>query len=250
MHASELTFGVEIESMVPLAYVRVGDYQQGSYHHGLPIWTLPQGWTGERDSSIADRRGYAQIEVVSPILKGEPGLVEVVYAADDMRTIGARVNRTCGGHVTFAAPRSHLVRERLGRLLYHYQVTLFGINGREMLNRWRSPYCKPTATVAPTSPGKMYAFNWSKPGLLEFRLFAGTLDAKALIARISACAALIAAAHDGADAEGAAITDPVLGMVDFQKKILARYPIVDGVQMSDVKAHLTWQAKAAGKLLA
>ena len=52
MNASELTFGIEIETTVPKTTVRRERMTIGSYHCGEQVPYLPQGWTAERDSSL------------------------------------------------------------------------------------------------------------------------------------------------------------------------------------------------------
>lgn len=55
-----------------------------------------QSWKIVNDSSVHNGNGW---EVVSPILKGEEGLAEVIRVAEALDRAGAKVDRSCGFHV-------------------------------------------------------------------------------------------------------------------------------------------------------
>ncbi|MHC1763601.1 MAG: amidoligase family protein [Verrucomicrobiia bacterium] len=115
--AAEIRFGVEIETFIPMnAGIAVGQY-----HHGLPVtqgrsarshrmieataFTNGDGvgyWVAERDGSIRpdDATTHMPCEFSSPVLKGEHGLECLRAFVQFLNRIGARVNQSCGLHVT------------------------------------------------------------------------------------------------------------------------------------------------------
>jgi len=95
MNAAELSFGIEIETCV-------GSRKQidiGPYHSGRQVRYLPQGWTASSDSSIRPASSQTGCEIVSPILKGEDGIKQVVKAVKILKREGHKVNESCGVHV-------------------------------------------------------------------------------------------------------------------------------------------------------
>ena len=86
------TFGVELECLIPRSYI--GDDSQfnpGGHGRGNQIGNAPAGWTVERDGSVRSTvDGMTGVEVVSPILEGEDGLVQVVAMCDYLTEIGRR----------------------------------------------------------------------------------------------------------------------------------------------------------------
>ena len=71
--------------------------------NGLPL-DAPQfngrPWRAERDGSIYPDAGFVACEFVSPVLHGDEGVERLVEFIDWARAIGARVNVTCGCHIT------------------------------------------------------------------------------------------------------------------------------------------------------
>ena len=98
--AAEITFGIEIECLLPTGAVRVGGYHQGIELGGR----FPAGWNAQRDGSLGTRRRrYQGVEIVSPVLRGREGLDQVRLVAKLLRAMGAKVNGTCGFHVHVGA---------------------------------------------------------------------------------------------------------------------------------------------------
>ena len=112
--AQTIRFGVEIETMIPNgAAISVG-----SYHGGRDVLTaldpsartvqaptfLGAAWRAERDGSIRADAGYAPCEFVSPILEGEEGIRALCDFVRFLNQIGAKVNDSCGLHVTVSIP--------------------------------------------------------------------------------------------------------------------------------------------------
>lgn len=111
------TYGFEIESFgltenelrTTLTGLTGYDGEQTTYsghfgYHGSGVRSHERGtqnvWASERDGSITfSGRGIAH-EVVSPIIRGREGLAMVKRAMKAMSRAGAKVNRSCGLHVT------------------------------------------------------------------------------------------------------------------------------------------------------
>jgi hypothetical protein len=92
--ASEIRFGIEMETLLP-----TGTCQVGQYHHGTQVAGLPRGWNAQHDGSLhTSLPGYAGVEIVSPILKGADGLRQIAEVCTWLAAKNARVNETCGFH--------------------------------------------------------------------------------------------------------------------------------------------------------
>ena len=112
--AEAIRFGVEIETMVPAtAGLTIGSYHSGrAVVHATALdgsrVTAPvfggHYWKAERDGSIQVESGFAPCEFVSPILHGEAGIQALREFVRFARAIGAKVNASCGLHVTVGVP--------------------------------------------------------------------------------------------------------------------------------------------------
>lgn len=99
------TFGVEIECIGITAAVaceairalglpcEVEGYNHNTRNH----------WKIVTDGSVRDNRGNPGIEVVSPVLRGEAGMIALKRVADALNVAGATANKTCGLHVHVGA---------------------------------------------------------------------------------------------------------------------------------------------------
>src|SRR5690606_21574368 len=97
MRADQIAFGIEFETTLPASDTT----PIGPYHNGTQVPWLPSGWKAERDSSIQTLApGRKGCEFVSPKLRGAAGLREVENAIDAINARGARVNPSCGLHIT------------------------------------------------------------------------------------------------------------------------------------------------------
>jgi hypothetical protein len=100
MNLNDLTFGIEIETAkAPRQITR------GGYHHGAAV-TFNNAptfngtpWKAERDSSIRSTTSGSACEFVSPVLKGEEGLQNVIDFVAWMNEQGCKVNSSCGIHI-------------------------------------------------------------------------------------------------------------------------------------------------------
>ena len=70
-------------------------------HQGYTHQTLEKDWKVLTDSSLRGNhpRGDLCLEVVSPILQGKDGLVQLRVLMEHLRRLGVSTNRTCGFHV-------------------------------------------------------------------------------------------------------------------------------------------------------
>jgi hypothetical protein len=191
--AETWAFGIEIECFMPADKV----FTRGRYHHGRQVraidrWTA-EGWTAEADSSVvSDRPGFVGVEIVSPKLTGEEGLIEVVAMIDWLAEIGAYVNQRCGQHVSVDArglsnDQVLKVRETFKAL----EPGLYLVNGDQAAERWRNDYCTPLSSGRTAMAARYWGLNlvnYSSSNhdrkRLEFRLWAGTLDAAKTVSYI------------------------------------------------------------------
>jgi hypothetical protein len=114
--AAMIEFGVEIETQIPeTARVAVGGYHRGiavtcgrtiegeliqaPTLEGDAIVNQPV-WRADRDGSIRCDAGYIPCEFVSPILRGDAGVRNLMQMIAFIRRIGGRVNASCGLHIT------------------------------------------------------------------------------------------------------------------------------------------------------
>ena len=139
-----ITFGIEIECLLPIGSVRAGAYHAGRELGGR----FPTGWNAQKDSSLnTTLRGYEGVEIVSPILKGTDGIDQVKKVASLLEEMGARVNKTCGFHVHVGVRSiaghdydqvADFVR-RLLKLTAQHEMAFYGASGSE--SRYTSRYC-------------------------------------------------------------------------------------------------------------
>jgi hypothetical protein len=212
--AEAITFGVELETTIPATSgVVIGGYHNGSYVRagvatttGLPVHAPGFNgnyWKAERDASIRANPGRMACEFVSPILQGGDGVAHLLQFLEWARSIGANVNGSCGCHITvgvksiigtddpqamseYARKLAHIARWHAmslygqtgtGRHLNRYSHTLgddVGTLVRQMERR-TDPSLK---SVAARQCGRGM-INFQKlfsHGVIEFRVFAGTLN--------------------------------------------------------------------------
>jgi hypothetical protein len=233
LKASEITFGVELETTVPTA----ADLSVGSYHGGRPVTSAldpnraviaaptfnGKWWRAERDSSIQPERGHAACEFVSPILKGEAGVETLCGFVGWANAIGARVNASCGCHVTVSADsvigtsdpdaRGEFAR-KLAHIARWHARAIYGQTGTgRHLNLYAAPLAPQVATLArqmaearepqhkvtaATLCGRGM-INFRKlfsAGLVEFRAFAGTLNLLKVQHHVATALGLCRRAHE------------------------------------------------------
>jgi hypothetical protein len=108
--ACQVHFGVELETVIP----EISGLNVGHYHGGLPVQSghstygtavsapsfAGSYWKAERDGSIRTLTGQRADEFISPILHGEQGVQALGEFVGFINQIGARVNDSCGCHIT------------------------------------------------------------------------------------------------------------------------------------------------------
>ena len=217
--AERITFGVELETTIPAtAGIAVGTYHIGTTvrvgadnQTNLPL-NAPtfQGnhWKAERDSSIRIKPRRVACEFVSPILNGSEGVEHLIQFVEWANAIGANVNGSCGCHITvgvasiigtddaqavseYARKLAHIARWHAmslygqtgtGRHLNRFSHTLGDDVGTYVLQMERN--CSPDRkSIAARQCGRGM-INFQKlftHGVIEFRVFAGTLNRHKLL---------------------------------------------------------------------
>lgn len=209
MNAAEMTYGIEIECMVPGTIITERGIRIGGYHHGIQVPGFPEGWTAQSDSSIRPATGMVAVEIVSPVLKGEDGLNQVQNVLGQLRSWGAQVNSSCGCHVHVGFRRDSIkALKRLVHLTAHYEDALYAAAGSR--ERVGNHYCKSIkedfrslqyATLrsryfATPASNRYHVLNLtnlleSRKRTVEFRVFASTVDSDTAIAYIRSCVGLV-----------------------------------------------------------
>ena len=217
--ANTNTFGVEIETVIPVAALTNAGWLVGSYHVGAEI-PNSDGWKAMRDGSIqAAEWGSTGVEIVSPVLSGAAGITKVDAMVARLQTMGAKVNASCGLHVHIGFNGSAQQLAKLISLVSFHEKALYASTGTK--NREVNHYCgsiklayKPLEKMTAMSTmnricGDRYrALNLQnlidgRRPTVEFRVFAGTLNATKIKAYIQICLALVQKAMSNASKKSA-----------------------------------------------
>lgn len=197
MNANEISWGIEIETTLPLTDAT----PIGQYHHGTQVPWLPTGWKAERDSSICPQGpGRKGCEFVSPKLKGAEGLDQVMQAVDRINEHGARVNHTCGIHVTVEWNGDAAALARLISLVGNHEKGLYASTGtkrreREMYTKRIKNYGNKDAAKARCEADRYHLLNLTHlargANRIEFRVFAASLNKTKIAGYIQLCLGLV-----------------------------------------------------------
>ncbi|HOI55995.1 MAG TPA: amidoligase family protein [Phycisphaerae bacterium] len=143
--AATISYGVELEVLLPRGSVRVG-----GYHAGIELGgRFPAGWNAQRDGSLqTSLPNYEGVEIVSPVLRGRDGLEQIRQVTRLLEEMGARVSRACGVHVhigsaSVAGECFDDVADWVRRLLNvtaQHEKALYGAAGTR--SRERGTYCR------------------------------------------------------------------------------------------------------------
>jgi hypothetical protein len=207
--ASEIRFGIEMETLLP-----TGTCQVGQYHHGTQVAGLPRGWNAQHDGSLhTSLPGYAGVEIVSPILKGADGLRQIAEVCTWLAAKNARVNETCGFHVHVEWPHADLhLLQALVNQVANFEDALFAVTGTPA--RKTSTFTKPIkdskrdtpvaagSHIAPAFSDRYQTLNltnllYNAKPTVEFRVFAGTTSALKIAGYVQMCLALVQKAEKG-----------------------------------------------------
>lgn len=204
--AADLTFGLEIECYIPEANI---NFRIGSYHNGIQVPTLPQGWKAERDSSIRPPVGKVAVEFVSPILMGADGVRQVEFVLQWLRDMGAGCNESCGIHVHVGSDKK--TAQKLVGLVAQYEKALFAVSGQKGKTRAannifcrsmvaneaiRSAYAGRTQVMTVAGQSRYNILNLTnllagvRPAV-EFRAFASTFKTEVVLGYIRICLGMV-----------------------------------------------------------
>lgn len=211
---NDRTFGIEIEcilphSMTPATFVNdmraFGiNIRETGYGHEIETY-----WRCATDSSIQSFAGRWTAEIVSPILRGEAGIVEVRKVLNAVNELGCEVNKSCGFHVHIGV--GDLDFDGIKRLINGYTASQTAIDAMIAKSRRSSignQYCRPWTsydieTLNAYSDLRSYCYTNSeryktvnvqcfpRQGTIEFRQRHGTTEAGKGIAWIRFCLAMV-----------------------------------------------------------
>ncbi len=193
-------------------------------------WFQGSRWKAERDASIRCDAGQTPCEFVSPILHGPEGVENLLSFVDFTHAIGATVNETCGCHITvgiesvigtddpravgeFIRKLAHISRWHArslygqtgtGRHLNHYSHPLFEDTGSKMRRIVSTEQERIKAECAEQCGRGMLNFRKAFKrdasgryvGVVEFRVFAGTLNSKKILHHLGTVLGLCRRAHE------------------------------------------------------
>ena len=228
---NDITFGVELETNRPNEV----EGRIGGYHNGVTVPWAPRTstgysrkrWTAERDGSIhGTPSGHTGCEYVSPIMKGEKGLENLLAFVELLKERNHKVNRSCGVHIHLgltsivganASPDDVVAfLAQLNKYVFNWQDALFGQTGtrrgemtysarmregEHMVERIKTISEKPKGTktegdirevgMASTRYRAVNLTNMtrgnSSSATIEFRFGAGTLNPNKLLMHIASC---------------------------------------------------------------
>ena len=172
----------------------------GGYHNGLPVAWLPTGWKAERDGSIRTPAGRKPCEFVSPILRGYEGLRNVETAVDAIKERGARVNESCGLHITVSWNGDAAALARLISLIGNHEKAIYAATGtrRRERNHWAKQiktYGNKDAAKDRCERDRYHLLNLTHlaagKNRIEIRAFAGTLNKTKLLGYIQMVLGLV-----------------------------------------------------------
>jgi hypothetical protein len=209
MNAKELTFGIEIETIAPIALVESDNLRIGSRHHGIQVPYLPEGWKAERDGSILPAPGFNDCEIVSPVLSGPEGIAQAIDVLKTLEAKGHKVNPNCGVHVHIGWnpewPSDALAR--LITIVAYAEKGLYAITGTK--NRERGRYCGGVRKYGDHKTAKnrldgdrYHALNLTNLAngskrTVEFRVFSGSTSAIKVAGWVQVCLGLVERALNG-----------------------------------------------------
>ena len=197
MNANQIAFGIEFETTLP-----ANDTTPiGSYHRGTQVPWLPAGWKAERDSSIRPLvPGRKGCEFVSPKLRGYEGLKQVLDAIDAINARGARVNASCGLHVTIEWNGDAAALARLISLVGNHERAIFASTGtrrreQNIYSKKIKPYGNRDDAKRKCESDRYHLLNLTHlargRNRIEFRAFAGTLNKTKVAGYLMMCLGLV-----------------------------------------------------------
>lgn len=196
MGVRDLTFGIEIETHIPRGAVPVG-----AYHVGAQVPGLPQGWKAMRDGSIDAPAGREGCEFVSPVLRGEAGIAQVVEVVAKLNAIGAKVNASTGFHVHVGWGGDEAALARLVTLVANFETAIYASTGTKTRERGRwcqgiQFYGNAASAANHSKADRYHVLNLKNLAVggkrtVEFGAFAGTLNIVKILGHIQLCLGLV-----------------------------------------------------------
>ncbi len=196
MNANQIAFGIEFETTLPASDTT----PIGPYHHGYQVPWLPEGWRAEKDSSIQTTPGRKACEFVSPKLRGPEGLAQVEAAIDAITAHDARVNPTCGLHVTIEWNGDAAALARLISLVGNHERAIFASTGtrrRELTvyTKQIKQYGDKDQAKTKCEADRYHLLNLTHlargKNRIEFRAFAGSLNKTKVVGYLMMCLGLV-----------------------------------------------------------
>jgi hypothetical protein len=209
-NAADLTFGIEIETLMPRAAIQSNNWTVNGYHSGYPVF-IPghDGWKATTDSSLHTRNWQQTgVEVVSPVLKGAEGIASVKAMCETLKAMGARVNQSCGFHVHVGWNGTTAQLRRLVVLVAQHEKALHAATGTH--SREHNRYCNSIRTnyrraestdlretESLITQSRYHVLNLTnlrnEPArrTVEFRVFAGTTNVAKIMAYVGIALALV-----------------------------------------------------------
>jgi hypothetical protein len=196
MNANQIAFGIEFETTLP----NTDATPIGPYHGGYQVAWLPEGWKAERDGSIRTTLDRKPCEFVSPKLRGPEGLAQVEQAIDAINARGAKVNETCGLHITIEWNGDAAALARLISLVGNHERAIFASTGTR--RREQTIYTKRIKQYGDKDRAKQrceadryHLLNLTHlargRNRIEFRAFAGTLNTTKVLGYLMMCLGLV-----------------------------------------------------------
>ena len=242
--AAEIGFGIEIEANIPVTHR--ADFPVGSYHHGLSVnLENMDGWTTQSDGSVIAGGEFFAAEIVSPVLHGEDGLVQVVMMLDYLASIRAKVNSSCGLHVHVDCHNVDI--RRIVTLFKKFEMAFYDLNGELVNRRLESRYCKPSDKWT----GDRYASlnlahaNDRHP-YIEIRVWQGAMKPETVVAAIYMAVSLVSRASAP---ETVVTSDVAAKPTQLMSQYIRRFMVGECMIVGDFQPGDIWQEmmKAAGR---
>jgi hypothetical protein len=197
MNANDILFGLEFETTL-----KANDTTPiGPYHGGYQVPWLPEGWKAERDSSIQTLvPGRKGCEFVSPKLRGYEGLKQVEESLDAINARNAKVNPSCGCHLTVEWRGDAAALARLISLVGNHERALYASTGtrRREQNRYSKKiknYGNHDSAKAHCEADRYHLLNLTHlargKNRIEFRCFAGTTNKTKVAGYLMMCLGLV-----------------------------------------------------------
>ena len=251
--AKEIGFGIEIECNIPNVYS--DSFPVGRYHRGIQSPVLPQGWNTQSDCSIQSEYGTFGAEIVSPVLKGEDGLTQVIQVLDLLDQIGARTNRSCGLHVHVGIEHlNHNQITRMIKLFKKYERAFYALNGDQASSRFNSTFCKPSSMWkhsdghADNHEDRYQSLNLENinRGHIEIRVWSGNLKPEIVLSAIYMAVALVSRSADETLVKTSDVDkfNHVQTMEQFLDRfVIGKHMIIDDLDPNDLIEECVEQAE-------